>query len=121
MSSWFPYLIGAVGLTIVIVLAHITWPIRYWGCTLLRRVGLRLPCPLYCTMCTGVWVGAGVGAVRLLSAHGAHVALVEPVGFVIDVAAMAFATSVVSFVVSTWLRLHGEVTTPEDDERKRKC
>jgi len=115
VASWLPYLIGSVGLTVVIVLSHIARPIRYWGCALLRWCGLKLPCPLYCSMCTGVWVGATVGAVHLVSSYGWAVVAVEPVRFVVDALAMGFGTSVVSFVVTTWLESHGQFTTPEHD------
>lgn len=114
-----PYLLGAVGLTVVLVLSHIARPVRYWGCRAMRWLGLELPCPLYCSMCTGVWVGSAAGTVRLLNDHGAQIVYLEPIGFSVDVLAMGFATSVVSFVVTTWLRSHGEYTEPHHDERKR--
>jgi hypothetical protein len=70
-------------------------------------------------MCTGVWVGSGLAAVRLLNDHGAQIIYLEPVGFFVDVLAMGFSTSVVSFVVTTWLRNHGEFTEPKHDEATR--
>jgi hypothetical protein len=103
MPVWLE-LLGATGLTIVLVLSHIAWPIRYWGCRLLQRAGLRLACPLYCSMCSGVWVGAGVGLV----AGGGWLHVLE----------MAFSTSLVAFLASTWLRDHGECTGPEHDQQK---
>lgn len=120
MTSWLPYLLGAVGLTVVITMSHIARPLRYWGCRALRRCGLTLPCPLYCSMCTGVWVGAAIGAYHLLSAHGPEVVLAAPARFMLDVAALAFGTSVVSFVVTTWLASQDVYTTPEQDKEPRK-
>lgn len=117
MSSWLPYLLGSVGLTIVVVLSHIASPIRYWGCALLRNAGLRLPCPLYCSMCTGVWVGTAAGAAHLVSSYGWAVVTVEPARFFFDSLTMGFATSVVSYVVTTWLETHGQFTTPEHDRK----
>lgn len=116
MSEWLPYLLGSVGLTIVIVLSHIARPIRYWGCKLLRLLGLRLPCPLYCSMCTGVWIGTAVASLHLVSSHGLVVVTAAPIRFCIDVLAMGFGTSVVSYLVTTWLESHGQYTKPEHDK-----
>ena len=102
-ENWFQCLLGAVGLTIVLTTSHITWPVRYWGCIALRWCGLRLQCPLYCSMCSGVWVG---GVMGLLTGHNWLL--------------MAFSTSLVAFVFSTWLKAHGECTKPEHDEEKAR-
>lgn len=118
MQGWLPYLIGSVGLTVIIVLSHIAWPVRYWGCQAMRWLGLELPCPLYCSMCTGVWVGAAVGLTHICSSFGPLVLWQEPVRCALDVGAMAFSTSVVSYLATTWLRGYGEATTPEHDKAK---
>lgn len=120
LSSFIPYLIGAVGLTVVLVLSHIAWPIRYWGCRIFKACGLRLPCPLYCSMCLGVWVGAAVGAIKIILSHGGwQVVQAEPIAFALDVLTMAFSTSVVAFLATTWLKAHGEYTEPCHDQEKR--
>jgi len=118
LHSWLPYLVGSVGLTLVLVLSHIAWPIRYWGCKLMKHLGLELPCPLYCSMCSGVWIGAAVGAFKIVLSHGWEVVACEPLGFALDVGTMAFSTSVVAYVTSTWLRTHGEHTEPKHDQEK---
>jgi hypothetical protein len=119
LSSFIPYLIGSVGLTVVLVLSHITWPIRYWGCRLLKACGLRLPCPLYCSMCSGVWIGGAVGAIKIVLSHGGwQVVQAEPAAFALDVLTMAFSTSFVAYLATTWLRAHGEYTEPCHDQEK---
>lgn len=110
MASWILYLIGAVGLTIVLTLSHLTRPVRYYGCKAFRLLPSRLPCPLYCSMCSGVWVGGVVGAAACLLER------LGPARAVLGTISMAFATSVVAFLVSTWLRAHGESTDPKHDE-----
>lgn len=117
MASWFPYLLGSVGLTVVIVLSHIARPIRYWGCLAFDAIGLDLPCPLYCSLCTGTWIGFVAGATHLVTTHGLAVVVAAPGRCLLDTLAMAFGTAVVSYVTTTWLESKGHFTKPQHDRK----
>ena len=111
MQDFLPCLFGAVGLTLVVTLSHLAWPLRFFGCRLLRALGLKLPCPLYCSMCFGFWAGIIFQAFCPSNVSSLHV-----LGY--DCLVMGLSTSAVAFLASTWLRSHGEHTCPSHDTRR---
>jgi len=111
VTHFFPCLLGAVGLTLVVTLSHIAWPLRFFGCRLLRTLGLKLPCPFYCSMCFGFWAG-------LISRAFCPSNISLSLDMLYDCLVMGFSTSLVSFLASTWLRSHGEHTCPSHDTRR---
>jgi hypothetical protein len=109
METLLLYLIGAVGCTLVLTASSICAPIRKASCRLLLRF-ITIGCPLYCAMCSGVWVGLAVGAayVHRISVQGCFDVLVT-------IAVFGFSTSACAHTLSWWLRSKGLFTDPEHD------
>jgi len=109
MESLLLYLIGAVGCTLVLTTSSICAPIRKAGCRFLLRF-IHKGCPLYCSMCSGFWVGVLVGVTYAVRANVAGY-----VDSTVTVALFGFSTSILAHCVTWWLRSKGHYTEPEHD------
>lgn len=101
--TWCSYLLAAVGLTIVLTMGRIAAPFRILGSALYQRIFPDSRSPLYCSMCSGMWVGwlVGICASTLRDVPWQQAVLLGP------------ACSVVSYTLSVWLKNHGEHLLPE--------
>jgi len=99
-------LLGAVGLTVVLVRASIAEPLRnalpppigLRGLSALEREKAKVL--LCCSLCTGTWVGWALG----LYAWWLGLFAVEGLLAIPAVGAFGFAAAICSYVVETWLR-----------------
>ncbi len=107
------YLVGGVGLTIILTMAHI--------CEFIRK-GLPAPigfrglkeggrCLLGCPLCTGTWVGWAIGAYAFW--RGVIPTRVENLP---DVLLFGFAVAVASYFAGVWFH-HNDVPLPPADKQ----
>ena len=106
MVNWL-YILGAAGITVVLVMSRIMKPLRD---LIPRPVGFRgleesdpckinQPIMLACTLCTGVWVGGAVGIYASFSDLLPRWA--TRMG---DALLFAFAAALVSYLLGTWFK-----------------
>lgn len=100
------YLLGAAGLTIILVMSKVCKPLRE---ALPPPIGFRgldsatteRPILLGCSLCTGTWVGAAVGAYAFIADLLPSWACRICNGLL-----FAFSVALVAYVFGTWLREH---------------
>jgi len=80
------YMLGAMGLTIIVSLSRVAAPFRKF-----------FPSLLGCSLCTGFWAGCGAGAVLYLENH---------LPSLTSVFVFMCATALTSYIAGTWLREH---------------
>lgn len=98
------YFLGVVGLTLVITISKIAGPIRKSFSPPIGSKGLsedndsHPAVLLHCPMCCGTWVGMFFGMIYVLRDY-----LPTAVILTSDCIMFAFATSIISYVVFSWL------------------
>lgn len=109
LPLWF-WLLAGVGLTLIVTVSAIAWPLRLWGKHIWDRLIKRFYCPLYCPMCFGFWAGLLFGLIR------SHSLPVLP--WIGQGLMLGFATSATSLFAHVWLLSNGVQATPQDDARR---
>jgi len=107
-------LLGSVGMTLIVTLSVLAWRLRLYGCRCMRRLGLRLSCPLYCPMCAGFWIGAVTGSFHSFFFSN----LSSPLLLGYAGTMMGCSTSAVSFLAWIWLLGRGVTTQPGHDAHR---
>lgn len=95
------YILGMVGLTLVITIGKITEPIRKAFGPPIGSKDVLDEHPavlLHCPMCSGTWVGLFFGMIYILRDN-------IPLALVLasDCIMLAFTTSLVSYIIFSWL------------------
>jgi len=104
---WWLYILGACGITIILVMSRIMKPLReaipppvgFRGLEESDPCKIDRPIMLACTLCTGVWVGAVVGAYACISDL-----LPRWTTRIGDAVLFAFAAALLSYFFGTWLK-----------------